>query len=160
MATSAHAKHRVVKVGDETLAQQKKGGRGQRSNTNLVSVAKSRRLVTSAFMRKKYYGEAVVVFGKATEATRSQKNVLVRKPRSAVDEMRERGIALLNKQVQRMVEESGNPAGFDAAAWVGEWLQKPNSALGGDRPSKFMGTADGQQMISRLLAQAQSGAYA
>lgn len=66
---------------------------------------------------------------------------------------------LLIDQVKRMVAESGNPQGFDAAKWLGEWLDQPNSALGGEMPSMYLGTAAGQEIVSRLLAQMQSGAY-
>ncbi|WP_151639016.1 MbcA/ParS/Xre antitoxin family protein [Noviherbaspirillum aerium] len=61
--------------------------------------------------------------------------------------------------VRRMVRESGNPARFDAAAWVAEWVQRPLSALGGQTPANFLKTAEGRQVIKQLLASTQSGAY-
>lgn len=70
------------------------------------------------------------------------------------------GMALLVGQVQTMVDQSGDAAGFDAAAWVGEWIESPLPALGNLPPAQFMDTAAGQQLVSRLLAQAQSGAFA
>jgi putative toxin-antitoxin system antitoxin component (TIGR02293 family) len=70
------------------------------------------------------------------------------------------GIARLVGQVQTMVEESGNPAGFEAAKWLGGWLDRPLPALGGKPPAEFMDTADGRALVSDLLAQQQSGAYA
>jgi uncharacterized protein (DUF2384 family) len=63
-------------------------------------------------------------------------------------------------QVQAMVDESGEPSGFDSARWVRQWLQRPVPALGGRRPAEFMDTAEGRALVSRLLAMAQSGAYA
>jgi len=39
--------------------------------------------------------------------------------------------ARLIGQVQAMVEQSGNPEGFDAAHWLGAWLDEPLPALGG-----------------------------
>jgi uncharacterized protein (DUF2384 family) len=63
-------------------------------------------------------------------------------------------------QVQAMVDQSGDPGGFDAARWVRQWLQRPVPALGGLRPAEYMDTAEGRALVSRLLAMAQSGAYA
>lgn len=63
-------------------------------------------------------------------------------------------------QVDSMVQESGDPAGFDAAKWTGEWLQRPHPALGGRCPSELLDTADGRALVADLLAQQQSGAYA
>jgi putative toxin-antitoxin system antitoxin component (TIGR02293 family) len=67
--------------------------------------------------------------------------------------------AKLIGQVQAMVEESGDPAGFDAAQWFATWLEKPLSALGGRKAADLMNTAEGRELVSRLLATAQSGAY-
>ena len=77
-------------------------------------------------------------------------------------EQSERVVAMakLIGQVQAMVEESGDPEGFDAAHWLGRWLDEPLPALGGQRPADFMDTAEGRELVSRLLAMAQSGAYA
>ncbi|HEX8755581.1 MAG TPA: antitoxin Xre-like helix-turn-helix domain-containing protein [Steroidobacteraceae bacterium] len=63
-------------------------------------------------------------------------------------------------QVDTMVQESGDPAGFDAAKWTARWLQDPNPALGGRAPGELLDTADGRGLVSDLLAQQQSGAYA
>jgi putative toxin-antitoxin system antitoxin component (TIGR02293 family) len=70
------------------------------------------------------------------------------------------GIARLIGQVQAMVERSGNPEGFDAARWLGRWLDEPLPALGGERPGDLMDTAEGRGLVSNLLSMAQSGAYA
>lgn len=70
------------------------------------------------------------------------------------------GIAKLVGQLEAMVQESGDPDGFDAAAWMSEWLKQSVPALGGARPLDFMDTIEGQNMVSSLLAQVQSGAYA
>ncbi|WP_280174597.1 MbcA/ParS/Xre antitoxin family protein [Caballeronia concitans] len=40
------------------------------------------------------------------------------------------------------------------------WLHTPLPALGGKRPAEYMSTCEGRQLFSRLLAMAQSGAYA
>ena len=70
------------------------------------------------------------------------------------------GIARLVGQVEKIVGESGDAAGFDAAQWTAAWLQQPNPALGGKAPGGFMDTADGRALVSGLIAQMQSGAYA
>lgn len=59
-----------------------------------------------------------------------------------------------------MVSESGDPEGFDAAHWVSDWLNTPLPALGGHHPATYMDTAEGQKLVSNLLAMVQSGAYA
>ncbi len=69
------------------------------------------------------------------------------------------GLARLIGQVQAMVEESGDPEGFDAQAWTARWLNAPLPALGGEKPSSLMDTMEGQQLVSDILARAQSGAY-
>lgn len=70
------------------------------------------------------------------------------------------GVARLVGQVERMVRESGDPSGFDAAQWTARWLQQANAALGGRTPGEFMDTADGRELVAGLIAQMQSGAYA
>jgi len=69
------------------------------------------------------------------------------------------GMGKLIGQVQTIVEESGDPAGFDAAKWVAEWIKTPQRALGGKRPDELLDTADGRQLVSDLIARQQSGAY-
>jgi uncharacterized protein (DUF2384 family) len=59
-----------------------------------------------------------------------------------------------------MVEQSGNPAGFDAARWLSNWLSKPLPALGSETPASYMDTFEGQRLVADLLSMGQSGAYA
>ncbi len=70
------------------------------------------------------------------------------------------GAARLVGQVQAIVEESGNPVGFDAAAWLSRWLSEPLPALGGLRPLDMLDTIEGQGLVSASLARIQAGAYA
>jgi putative toxin-antitoxin system antitoxin component (TIGR02293 family) len=70
------------------------------------------------------------------------------------------GFSKLVGQVQVMVEQSGDPTGFDAAKWLGEWFERPLPALGGKCPAEYMDTSEGQQLVSSLIAKMQSGAYA
>lgn len=70
------------------------------------------------------------------------------------------GMSRLIGQVQAMVNEAGNPEGFDAAAWLANWMDQGLPALGGRKPSEYMDTAVGQALVSQLLDQIRSGAYA
>ncbi len=70
------------------------------------------------------------------------------------------GVETLIGMVQSMVEQSGDPAGFDAARWVSDWLSKPLPALAGATPASYMDTFEGQKLVAELLSMSQSGAYA
>lgn len=70
------------------------------------------------------------------------------------------GLECLIGQVAIMVEESGNRIRFDAACWVGWWLDQPIPALGGARPSEFVGILTGQKLLSEVLQQSQAGVFA
>lgn len=70
------------------------------------------------------------------------------------------GMARLIGQVEQIVQESGDPEGFDAGRWVTEFLETEHPALGGRRPADLMHTSDGRAVVTTLVAQMQSGAYA
>lgn len=70
------------------------------------------------------------------------------------------GIARLVGQVEKIVDQSGVTEGFDAPKWTAAWLERPNNALGGRTPGEFMDTGDGRSIVSGLIDQMQSGAYA
>lgn len=93
---------------------------------------------------------------RATVDRKARENKLL----SQDDSARVLGMARLVGQVQAMVAESGTPAGFDAAAWVADWLESPLPALNGERPAAFMDTAEGQALVATLVARMQTGAYA
>lgn len=61
--------------------------------------------------------------------------------------------------VQRIVNESGDPVGFDARAWTLEWIHEPVPALGGARPIDYMLTAEGSALVETLVHRMQTGAY-
>jgi uncharacterized protein (DUF2384 family) len=69
-------------------------------------------------------------------------------------------MARLVGQLEAMVQDSGDPNGFDPTAWMARWLNDPLPALGGTRPIELMDTMEGQALVSTVLAQLQSGAYA
>ncbi|WP_174942119.1 antitoxin Xre/MbcA/ParS toxin-binding domain-containing protein [Burkholderia lata] len=68
-------------------------------------------------------------------------------------------IDMLTALVQKMVEESGNPNDFDSRTWMLDWLHSPIPALGGRRPTDYLHTPDGIDLISRMLVSGQMGAY-
>lgn len=70
------------------------------------------------------------------------------------------GFARLVGQVEAMLAEADSPPDFDAQAWLARWLSQPLPALGNAKPIDFMGTMEGQALVSRTLAQIESGAYA
>jgi len=70
------------------------------------------------------------------------------------------GVETLIGIVQTMVEQSGDPTGFDAARWVSDWLSKPLPALAGETQASYMDTFEGQKLVAELLSMSQSGAYA
>ena len=79
---------------------------------------------------------------------------------SAEESERVVGFAKLVGQLESMIEESGDPAGFDAKAWIARWLTEPLPAFGGARPADLIDTMEGQGLVSDALAKVQSGAYA
>ena len=70
------------------------------------------------------------------------------------------GLAKLIGQVETIVQQSGEPAGFNPAKWFGQWMAHPAAALGGRKPEDLLDTSDGREAVSKLLSQMQSGAYA
>jgi hypothetical protein len=69
------------------------------------------------------------------------------------------GLANLVAQVEAMVKSANGAEGFDALAWTSRWLREPLPALGGVAPLNYMGTREGQALVSEALARIQSGAY-
>lgn len=69
------------------------------------------------------------------------------------------GLALLIGQTQQMVIESGRPEGFNAAAWLAQWLDRPVAAIGGKRPVDLLDTDDGRAIVSTVLERMRTGVY-
>jgi len=49
--------------------------------------------------------------------------------------------------------------GFDAAKWLGQWIERPQPSLGGRRPADLIDTPTGVEVVARLLGSIESGAY-
>jgi len=60
-----------------------------------------------------------------------------------------------------IVADSTDPAAadFDAARWLGLWIEQPQAALGGQRPADLLDTPTGLSVVARLLGALASGAY-
>jgi putative toxin-antitoxin system antitoxin component (TIGR02293 family) len=71
------------------------------------------------------------------------------------------GMAKLLGIAKEIVENSTAPEarGFDAAKWLGQWLERPQPSLGGRRPSELLDTPTGLGVVTRLLGAIESGAY-
>lgn len=70
-------------------------------------------------------------------------------------------MARLLAKAQEIVENSTSPAAkdFDTARWLGQWIERPQPALGGRKPAELIGTPTGMEMVSRVLGAIESGAY-
>ncbi len=49
--------------------------------------------------------------------------------------------------------------GFNTARWLGEWIERPQPALGGRKPADMLDTPTGVQTVCKLLGAIESGAY-
>ena len=49
--------------------------------------------------------------------------------------------------------------GFDAAKWLGQWIERPQPFLGGRKPADLLDTPTGVEVVARLLGSIESGAY-
>ncbi len=70
-------------------------------------------------------------------------------------------LELINRVEDMLAAERDNPEaqGFDVEKWVGEWIQRPQPALGGLAPAELMDTPTGRESVMRVLGALQSGAY-
>ena len=48
---------------------------------------------------------------------------------------------------------------FNAAKWLGQWIERPQPALGGRKPADLIDTPTGVDLVARLLGSIESGAY-
>lgn len=71
------------------------------------------------------------------------------------------GLAKLLGIAWEIVQNSTAPAArdFDAAKWLGQWLERPQPALGGRKPADLIDTPTGLDVVARLLGSIESGAY-
>jgi putative toxin-antitoxin system antitoxin component (TIGR02293 family) len=71
------------------------------------------------------------------------------------------GTLRLLDMARELLAESTHPGArkVDPAKWLGQWIERPQPALGGKRPADLMDTPTGMAMVSRVLGAVSSGAY-
>lgn len=71
------------------------------------------------------------------------------------------GVAKLIAMAQEIVANSTAKEAhdFDAARWLGQWLERPQPSLGGRKPAELIDTPTGVEVVARLLGSIESGAY-
>jgi putative toxin-antitoxin system antitoxin component (TIGR02293 family) len=71
------------------------------------------------------------------------------------------GMVKLLGIAQEIVRDSTAPEakGFDSAKWLGQWIERPQPALGGRKPADLLDTPTGVEVVARLLGSIQSGAF-
>ena len=71
------------------------------------------------------------------------------------------GTMRLLDMARELLAESTHPDArkVDAAKWLGQWIERPQPALGGKKPADLMDTPTGMAMVSRVLGAVTSGAY-
>lgn len=66
-------------------------------------------------------------------------------------------VALANEIIAESTDPGAND--FDAAKWLGTWIERPQPALGGRKPADLLDTPTGADVVTRLLGSVASGAY-
>ena len=120
-----------------------------------VPAAKAKRMITDLHFDQGVLLEALNLKTATVNRKAARDEAL-----SAEESERVVGMAKLVGQLEAMLEESGEPDGFDATAWLSRWLREPVPALGRVRPVDLLDTMEGQSLVAQALAQIQSGAYA
>lgn len=71
------------------------------------------------------------------------------------------GVVKLIGIAQEMLDNSTSDQAkeFDVVKWFGEWIERPQAALGGGKPAEYLDTPAGIEMVGNLLGSIQSGAY-
>lgn len=67
------------------------------------------------------------------------------------------GFADLVGQLKAIIQESGDPEGFDAAVWMSRWHNDPVPALGGMRPIDLMDTVGARSRVHDTRTVAERG---
>lgn len=120
-----------------------------------VSASKAKRLISDL-----HFDQRVLLAALNLSTATVNRKAARDEPLTPDESERVVGVAKLVGQLQAMVEESGTSEGFDATAWLSQWLREPVPGLGGAKPVDLLDTMEGQALVSKTLAQMQSGAYA
>jgi len=70
-------------------------------------------------------------------------------------------IARLVLKAHEMTDNSTalEAVGFDAAKWLGQWMERSQPALDGHKPADLISTPTGSASVMRLLGSIESGSY-
>lgn len=62
---------------------------------------------------------------------------------------------------QDIVDEStaAEASNFDTVKWLGQWIERPQAALGGRKPADYLDTPTGVEIVAQVLGAIRSGAY-
>lgn len=95
-----------------------------------------------------------VGISKATAARKLAKNEMI-------DGAAAIALARLLAIANEIVEDStaSDSKHFDTAKWLGQWIERPQPALGGRKPSELLDTPTGVAMVTKVLGAIRSGAY-
>lgn len=120
-----------------------------------VPAAKAKRMITDL-----HFDQGVLLGALNLKTATVNRKAARGEALSSEDSERVIGIAKLVGQLEAMLEESGDPDGFDATEWLSRWLREPVPALGGVKPIDLLDTMEGQSLVAQALARIHSGAYA
>lgn len=91
----------------------------------------------------------------------AEKKVAAKEPIAGASGQAALGLAKLLGIAKEMAENSTAPGaqGFDTAKWLGQWIERPQPALGGNKPADLIATPTGLEMVARVLGAIESGAH-
>lgn len=71
------------------------------------------------------------------------------------------GLVKLLALAQAIVDEStsNEVKNFDTVKWLGQWIMRPQPALGGYKPADLLDSTTGVSMVAKVLGAIRSGAY-
>ena len=71
------------------------------------------------------------------------------------------GMIKLLRIAQDIVHDStaAEASNFDTVKWLGQWIERPQPALGGRKPADYLDTPTGVEIVAQLLGAMRSGAY-
>ncbi|MDP2440205.1 MAG: antitoxin Xre/MbcA/ParS toxin-binding domain-containing protein [Hydrogenophaga sp.] len=71
------------------------------------------------------------------------------------------GLVKLLALAQEIVDESTSSQAehFDTVKWLGQWIVRPQPALGGYKPAELLDATTGITMVAKVLGAIRSGAY-
>lgn len=91
----------------------------------------------------------------------AEKKVAAKEPIAGAGGQAALGLARLLGIAKSIVENStaAEAKDFDVAKWLGQWIERPQPALGGRKPADLIRTPTGLDMVARVLGAIESGAY-